>query len=451
MVQHPMDVLDQAVDAALAALSAAACAGAVSVGSSEHWMVAVREGRAEQVDAGTNRGIRITAWAAGNRSATVTSADLDPAAVAGAATRAAELAAACDADPWGGLAPIERCGQALVELDLDDASSFATFSVQDGIQRLIAAERAARAADPRIATIHRSRCSARRGTGLFATTHGIRQRETATRFGLSVSAVADSAGEKHLGWDATAARHLQDLRTPDQVGSEAGRRAVEGYGWRSPPTGRWPVVFRRETASELLDTVTSAVWGAAVFRGQSFLADAVGTQIAAPAVTIIDDPLLRRGLGSRDSDGEGVRAAPLLVVADGVLRSFLVDGEAARRLRHPYTGHAGGTSNVRLLPGADSLDELLKKLGTGLLATRFHGHGVDLAAGTLSKGVDGFWVESGRIAYPVQAATLAGDLREILHGIRAIGDDPETETTCSSPSLLIDGCTVAGDAGAKNR
>ena len=147
MVQHPMDVLDHAVDTALSALSAAACAGAVSVGSSEHWMVAVREGRAEQVDAGTNRGIRITAWAAGNRSATVTSADLDPAAVAGAATRAAELAAACDADPWGGLAPIERCGQALVELDLNDSSGFAAFSVQDGIQRLIAAERAARAAD----------------------------------------------------------------------------------------------------------------------------------------------------------------------------------------------------------------------------------------------------------------------------------------------------------------
>jgi PmbA protein len=439
------DALDLAADAALRSLEAAGVQGAVSVGITDHWSVTVRGGSAEQVSSAAARGVRVTAWAAGNRTAAVTSGDLDPTAVGRLAAQAASLAAATDPDPYGGLPPIERCGNAAGDLDLDDAAGFAGFAIDQGVALVAEAERAALAADGRVTATHRSSCNARRGTGVYATTHGIRNRESSSRLGYHVLAVATIGDEKQQGAYGTSARHRADLKPAAVVGGEAGARAVRFAGWKRPPTGALPVLLHHEVAGDLLDIISDAAWGGAVFRGATFLAEAAGTAIASPLITVTDEPLLRRGLGSRRSDGEGVRSAPFTLVDAGTLTGFLTDGYAARRLKRPYTGHAGGTSNLILRPGADSFAALLGKLGTGLLAMELSGHGLDLAGGTWSKGVAGFWVEGGKISHPVREGTLACDLRTVLHGIRAVGDDPEQQTTVSSPSLLVDGFTVAGD------
>jgi PmbA protein len=166
--------------------------------------------------------------------------------------------------------------------------------------------------------------------------------------------------------------------------------------------------------------------------------------VASPLITVVDDPLIPRALGSRPCDGEGVRSRLTSVIEKGRLASFLVGGYSARRLKHPYTGHEGGTSNLRLLPGESSLDDLLRQMGTGLLVTKFNAGGVDLPSGSLSKGASGFWVENGAIVHPVQEITVAGNLKDLLRNIRAVGNDPMQQTSVSSPSLLLEGVTVGG-------
>ncbi len=437
------DALDRAADIGLATLRAAGVAGVVSVGRSDHWQIKVRGGAIETVSSAVTRGLRITAYAAGNRCGACTASDLDPASVTALARRAAELAAYGDADPCAGLPDAGECGLASGDLELDDPA-VAALDRDTLVQTVIAAERVALAHDPRILASHRSGASCRRGESVFATTDGVRSRHGGTSVGFHVIVVAEADGEKQHGWYATADRFLAGLKSAEAVGREAGRRAVQLYGWKAPPTGPTRVLLHREAAGELLGAVAQAASGGRVYRGATWLHDQLGQRIAADTVTIVDDPLIPRAQGSRPCDGEGVRSRRVNLVENGRLTTFLVDAYAARRLKHPYTGHSGGTANLSLLPGPAGWDELVAELGTGLIVTEFHGNGVDLASGSFSKGVSGFWVEHGRVVHPVQEATVGGNLRQLLPGIRAIGNDPEDQTTVSSPSLLIDGFTVGG-------
>jgi PmbA protein len=443
-----MSDLRAVADAACRALTAQGIAGCVAVSASDGWRAVVRGGVAEQVSAATSAGLRVTAYADGDRTAAVSGSDLSPGAIQRLVDEAVVLARLADPDPWGGLPDPAWCGEAAAELDLDDPAGIARCAVADGIAAVAAAESAAQAAEPRIRTTHRSAFSARRGHGVLADTRGLRQESRATRFGLHLTAIAEIDGVRHQGSDATAARYLADLRPPDAVGRLAAERAVRYAGWRRPPTGRYPVLFHREAAGAVLQLVGQAAWGGAVYRGATFWAGAVGTAVASPLVTVVDDPLVRRGLGSRTSDSDGVRAASCTVVADGVLQSYLTDSVAARRLGVAATGHGGGTSNLILRPGAWTWDALVRELGTGLLVADLVGAGLDLAGGRWSQGATGWWVEAGRIVHPVMEATIACDLRELFRGIRAVGDDPETETTASSPALLADGCTVSAQTPA---
>ena len=439
-----VDAVREAIDLALAELKRAGVAGEVAAARSESWSAQVRLGELETVQSAVTRGLRITAYASGNRHASTTTSDTDPAAVRRAVATAVELAGYADDDPWAGLPPLAETGIAAVDLGGDDPA-YARLDRDAFVARVVSAEKTALGSDPRVTNSHRSSASASRGRHWYASTDGVLVERVGTRFGDSVVVVArDAAGERQTGGFGTRARRLDALKPADAVGREAGHRAVRGFGWRSVPSGRFPVLFDREVASELLDTLASAVSGGAVYRGSTFLAKALGTVIASPVVTVVDDPLIPEALGSRPCDGEGVRARRLTVVEQGRLGTFLVAAYSARRLHHPLTGHDGGSSNLLLLPGTATRDDLLRELGTGLLVTDLQGMGVDLASGTWSKGASGFWVEGGQVQFPVQEVTLAGNLREMLAGIRTVGDDPLDESSTSSPSLVIDGLTIGG-------
>ncbi len=436
--------MNELIDLALDALKSRGCAGYVGASTRDEWSADVRLGHVETIESAATRGLRVTALGAGNRVATCTTADISPAAVRAIAERAAELVAYADEDPYGGLPPASERGIADIDLRTDDAA-FAGLDREDLAKAAIVAEATAMAHDPRVSNSHRSGASASRTRSWYGTSDGTRIENAGTRFGYHVVVVAqDGAGERQTGAWGTSARSLAALKPPTAVGAEAGRRAVQGFGWKTVPSGRARVLLHRDVASQLLGIIGGAIGGGAIYRGSSFLSAALGTDVASDVVTIIDDPLLPGELGSRRCDGEGVRSRRLAVIERGRLASFMVDGYAARRLKHPYTGHDGGPSNLRLAPGAATWDDLVRELGTGLIVTQFHGFGVDLAAGTISKGASGFWVADGRVQHPVQEVTVAADLRELLKGIRAVGDDPLGESPTASPSLLIDGFTIGG-------
>lgn len=190
--------------------------------------------------------------------------------------------------------------------------------------------------------------------------------------------------------------------------------------------------------------LAESLLGDAIFQRQSWCQGRRGGLLASPLVTVIDDPLLRRGPGSRRCDRDGVRSRPVDVLTTGILEHYLVSGYAARRIGHPYTGHQGGASNLRLRVGSASQDDLVREAGTGLLVTEFNGWAVDITSGTFSRGVSGFAIEDGRLTNPVQEVTVAGKLSDLWGGIRGVGNDPDPELAISSPCLLLEGFTVAG-------
>jgi len=430
--------------AALGVLTAAGCGGMVSCHLRSEWSARVRKGSVERVESALTGGISVAALNTGNRGATATSTVLSLETARQVAAQAVELSAWSDVDQWRGLPPAEECGLAGGDLQLSDPS-YVDDVHAELVRDAISAESSAYAVDSRISMSHRSGASASRSQLWVASTAGVTIQRAGTSFGFHATVVARSAsGERQSGGWYTTARTLSALRCAQDVGAEAGRRAVRGFDWRRIPSGACRVLLHREVASQLLGTLAQAVSGGLVFRGATFLAGKLGTAIASSAVTITDAPLLPGRLGSRPCDGEGVRSRTLTVIDEGRLDSYLVDGYAARRLHHPYTGHEGGISNLLLQPGQASFEELLLELGTGLLVTGFQGFGVDLASGSFSKGISGFWVEQGRISHPVQEVTIAGSLPELLQGIRTVGNDPLEQARVSAPSLIIDGFTVGG-------
>jgi len=432
------------LEAALAVLSAAGCGGMVYCHRRSEWSARVRQGAIERIESALTGGMTVTALNSGNRGASATSTVVSLESARQVAEQAVALSAWSDVDEWRGLPPGEECGMAGGDLQLSDPG-YGDADHERLVDAAIAAERSAYAVDARICLSHRSGASASRSELWVGSTAGVALERAGTSFGFHATVVAKSAaGERQSGSWHTSARTLAGLRSAAEVGAEAGRRAVRGFDWRRIPSGSCRVLLHRDVASQLLGTLAQAVSGGLVFRGATFLAGKLGAVIASPAVTITDDPLLPGRLGSRPCDGEGVRSRVVTVIAQGRLLSYLVDGYAARRLTHPYTGHEGGVSNWSLAAGQASFEDLLRELGTGLLVTGFQGFGVDLASGSFSKGVSGFWVEQGRISHPVQEVTVAGSLPELLLGIRTVGNDPLEQARISAPSLIIDGFTIGG-------
>jgi PmbA protein len=246
---------------------------------------------------------------------------------------------------------------------------------------------------------------------------------------------------------------LADLLSPEEVGRIAAERTLRRLGARKVPTCEVPVVFDPETVVDLLGDIFDAVSGYAAFRGTTFLKDRVGEQVASPLLTVIDDGRRRRGMGSRPFDGEGLATRRNVPIERGVLRGFLCDSYAARKLgtkpcgcaRRSVGGAPGvGSSNLWIEAGTTPAAELVSSLERGLLVTDLLGFGVDLVSGDYSRGAAGLWIEGGRLAYPVHEVTIAGNLRQMLLDIDAVGDDLEFRWASVSPSLRLRRLTVSG-------
>jgi PmbA protein len=219
------------------------------------------------------------------------------------------------------------------------------------------------------------------------------------------------------------------------------------------PTGEYPIVFEPEIAASLLRHLAGAIAGSALYRRASFLLDSLGETIAAPGVTVVDDPLRPGGLASRPFDGEGVASARRTIVEDGVLRSYFLDSYSARRLGLRTTGHAARSAgdapgvsptNLYLEAGPHTPEAIVGSVAKGLYVTELIGFGVNTVTGDYSRGAAGLWIENGELTHPVEEITIAGNLRDMLRGISMIGSDLRFRTATASPTLKIERMTVAG-------
>lgn len=442
-----LDLLDDLVRRARRAGADAADAMA-SDGVSQS--AGIRFGTLERIDrAESGRlGLRVLV---GRRQAVVSSADRSSQSLNGLVERAVAMARLVPEDPFCGLAEPETLAAAWPDLDSLDPVEPSPDVLAD---RARALEDAAFAVPGVVNS--RSIAAAWNRTALaLVTSGGFAGRYETSRHSLSALVLAgDGAAGLERDWDHDSRTHAADLRDPAEIGRRAGERAARRLGAGKIASRRMPVVFEARAAASLLGHLAGALSGPAVARGTSFLKDAMGRPVLPPGYAVLDDPYRRRGPGSRPFDAEGAATRPLALVEDGRLASWLLDARSARQLGLPATGHAargaGGLpspapSNLWLAApaGAPDLEGLIGAVGDGLYVTELMGQGVNLVTGDYSRGATGLLIENGRLTRPVSEVTVAGNLREMLARLEAAGDlDPHTGL--DSPTLRIDGMTVAG-------
>jgi PmbA protein len=437
--------LDTALAAARAAGADAADAVYLGDGASH---VSVRLGALEDIGRaeGEEVGLRVFV---GNRSASVSSSDLTPTALAEAASRAVAMARLAPDDPFAGLAPADRLATGeLPDFDIDDPTDI---SAADLKLRALACEDEARA----IAGITNSEgASASAGVVVMAlaTSTGFRGARRSTSHSLSASVVAGTGSDMQRDYAWHSARHLADVESPDDIGRRAGTRAVQRLNPVKLASASLPVLFDPRVSASLLGHLVGAVTGSAIARGTSFLKDRLGQRILPAGLHLIDNPRRLRGLRSRGFDGEGMPTARTAIIDDGVLTNWLMDVASANQLGLSPTGHASrgaagppgaGTTNLHLEGGSVSRADLIADIKRGVLVTELIGMGVNGLTGDYSRGASGFLIENGEITQPVAEITIAGNLITMFAAMIA-ADDLSFRHASNAPTLRIDGMMVAG-------
>jgi PmbA protein len=316
---------------------------------------------------------------------------------------------------------------------------------------LVADEAAALKTSRRITNSEGAGVSAQQSHFFSAHTHGFRGGYASSRHSMSVAPIASLPGKNaEMQRDAwyTSMRVAEEMSSPEAVGRYAAQRALSRLGSRKIPTTECPVLFESPLAAGLLGGFVQAVSGGALYRKSSFLLDSMGKQVFPKHIQIFEDPFVLRGKGSSPFDDEGVRSKPRQVVKAGRVEGYFLSSYSARKLGMKTTGNAGGSHNLtmtsRQTQSGDDLDAMLQKLGTGLFVIELMGQGVNYVTGDYSRGASGFWVENGKIAFPVHEITIAGNLKTMFKGIEAIGADAYNYGAKTVGSILVNRMKVAG-------
>jgi PmbA protein len=243
----------------------------------------------------------------------------------------------------------------------------------------------------------------------------------------------------------SAARVPARLAEPRALGRYAGQRALARLGARKIATCQAPVLFEAPVALGLIGQFTSAVNGGSLYRKTSFLVDSLGKQVFSPRVSIDERPHEKQGMASGAFDEEGVATRERPVVRDGVVEGYFLGTYSARKLGMSSTGNAGGHHNLVVRSEGPDFEGMLREMGRGLLVTELLGQGINLVTGDYSRGAAGYWVEGGRIAFPVEEITIAGNLKEMFKRIALIGSDVVVRSGRSSGSILVENMTIAGE------
>lgn len=411
--------------------------------------VSWRLGKLEDVERseGSDLGLRILV---GRRQATVSTTDFSKEGLAELVERCAAMAKAAPEDPYCGLAPTEKLAKPpFPDLDLGDFNEPDTETLK---ARAAACEEAALAVKG-VVNSEGAGASYGEGRKWFATSAGFFGASGGSRHSVSVSVVAKDSGGMERDYDYDSKTHHADMRAPETIGARAGERAVLRLNPRKLKSRTAPVVYDKRLSNSLLGSLAGAINGGAIARGVSFLKDKKGARIFPKGMNVIDDPRIKRGAGSRPFDGEGVAAARLKVIDDGVLTDWLMNSAHARQLGLETNGRASrgvsgapgaGPTNLYLEPGSKTFEDLMKNAGKGLLVTDMFGPQVNPNTGDYSVGCSGFWFENGERVFPVSEITVAGNLLEMYRSLVA-ADDLEFIGSVNAPSVVVGAMTIAGD------
>jgi PmbA protein len=402
--------------------------------------VTVRMGELESVERQRDRGLAITVYRE-LRKGSASTTDFSATSIEDTVRKALSIGSFTAADEYAGLADA-----ALMATDPPDPDLYFPWDidVDKATELALRSENAARALDARIANSEGASVSSGVGQRVYANSHGFLGAYPTSTHSMSCSVLAKAADSLERDYWYTVSRHPADLETPESVGEEAARRALQRLDARTLSTRKVPVIYPAELAKGLFGHLIAAVRGTAQYRRASFLLDAAGEKILPSFVDIDEDPWLPRGLASAPFDAEGVATRPRRLVAGGVLQGYVLSSYSARRLGLATTGNAGGIHNLLVKPTAGALADLIADCSEAFVVGELLGQGVNTVSGDYSRGAAGFWVERGEIVHPVHEVTIAGNLKDLFREIQAVGSDIDTRGTVRCGAVRVDGLTLAG-------
>ncbi|WP_318491620.1 metalloprotease PmbA [Photobacterium leiognathi] len=434
--------LEAAVAKALEVAGKQADAAEVAINKTTGISVSTRMCDVENVEFNSDGALGITVYR-GNRKGSASTSDLSEAAIAQTVAAALDIANYTSEDPFAGPGPKELMARDIPDLDLfhpdepepDRAASIA-----------IAAEEAALAYDPRIKQSDGASYDSHYGVRVYGNSHGMLASYASSRHSISCCVIAEGKnGEMERDYSYTTSRIASDLWTPERVGRHAAERTVGRVDAQKLTTREAPVMFAADVATGLFGHLVMGISGANLYRKSSFLVDKLGEQIFPEWLDISERPHILRGMSSTPFDSEGLATYDREIIQDGVLQTYLLTSYAARKMNMQPTGHAGGIHNWMVKSTGESFEQMLKKMDRGLLVTELMGQGVNIVTGDYSRGAAGFWVENGQIQFPVSEITIAGNLKDMMQNIVAIGNDTETRSQILTGSMLLDSMKIAGE------
>ena len=444
MSKQDQDIIENALKAAEQAGADGADVSFIKGGGLD---VQVRLGKVESAERAEDyqMGMRVFV---GQKSATISSGQLDDENITQLAERAVAMAKHAPEDPYARLATAEEQAKSFPDIELFDDTSYSTERLTE---IALACEEAA-LSQAGISNSDGASASSGSSEVLIGTSTGFNASYKRSSFGFSAVVLAEQDGQMERDYDYSSAVFAEDLDQPEVVGQRAATRTLARLGGRKPQTGTFPVIYDKRVSRSLAGHVASAINGAAIARGTSFLKEKMGQQIANSSVNLLDNPLLPRGMGSRLFDGETLPVQKRYLVQNGRLQGWLLDLATAAQLGLSPTGNASrslsgppspSVSNFIMEAGGSKLDEMIADIKQGFYITELMGSSVSLTTGDYSRGASGFWIENGKITWPATEATIAGNLKDIFNDMMP-ADDLELTQSIAAPSVFVKQMMVAG-------
>jgi PmbA protein len=437
-------IVDQMLDAAQ---KAGADGADVSFIRGHGLDVQVRLGKVESAERSEDYQVGMRVFV-GQRSASVSTGQLDADNITELAQRAVSMAKIAPEDPYARLANAEEQARDLPDIELFDDTSIST----EALSEMALTCEAAALDTNGISNSDGASASTGMSEILIGTSTGFTAAYKRSSFGISAVVLAEHDGQMERDYDYSAAVFAEDLEAATKIGKSAAERTLARLGARKPQTGSFPVIYDKRVSRSIAGHIASGINGAAIARGTSFLKDQLGEAIAASSISILDNPLLNRGMGSRLFDGETLPVTKRYMVENGVLNGWLLTLSTAAQLGLTPTGNASrslsgppspSVSNFIMENGKTKLEDMISDIKQGLYITEMMGSSVSMTTGDYSRGASGFWIENGKLAWPATEATVAGNLKDIFINMIP-ASDLDLRQSIAAPSLFVSALTVAG-------
>jgi PmbA protein len=419
---------------------------AAEISEGQGLSVTVRKGEVETIEQSVDKQVGVSVYL-GQRRGNASTSDFSPDSLRLTVEAAFHIAQHTAEDDCAGLAQADLLEQNPQDLDLFHPWDLDT---KEAIQIARKAEKAAFAVDKAIQNSDGASVSAHQAHFMLGTSNGFMGGYPYSRHFISCAPIASSAKNSSSmqrdDWYSTS-RIASELANPVLIGRYAAERALAKLHAKSLTTRRCPVIFEAPIAVGLIGSLVQASSGGALYRRSSFLLDSLGKQVMPKHIDLFELPHLKRMSGSAPFDEEGVRTKARSVISKGELQGYFLSTYSARKLGMQTTGNAGGAHHLKLHSmhtPSGGLPGLLREMGTGLLVTELMGQGVNYVTGDYSRGAFGYWVENGIIQHPVEEITIAGNLKEMLMDIQAVGDDTIIRGTKETGSILLGSMTIGG-------